>query len=174
MWCAILANRQIQLRDLHSVKDLSTNLNTHTHKDTLTHTHTKTLTHTYTQNQGLAEHPGCGLWWSSITPHRWIYFLPSIMLGVPDLAARQTWVQITALLLTSWWPCKDDLFSLCLNFLIYEINSNLHRIMFLWEFHEWMHVKILDGTWYLINVQHVLIVTSIGAPAPGWDGGGRQ
>jgi len=109
MWCAILANRQIQLRDLHSVKDLSTNLNTHTHKDTLTHTHTKTLTHTYTQNQGLAEHPGCGLWWSSITPHRWIYFLPSIMLGVPDLAARQTWVQITALLLTSClafgrWP----------------------------------------------------------------------
>lgn len=26
MWCAILDNRQIQLRDLHSVKDLSTNL----------------------------------------------------------------------------------------------------------------------------------------------------
>lgn len=37
-----------------------------------------------------------------------------------------------------------------------------------------MHVKVLDGAWYIISAQHTLIMTSINIPGPGWDGGDRQ
>lgn len=85
MWCAILDNRQIQLRDLHSVKDLSTNL----------------------EKKKKFPEPAMeqSSWLSVVTPShntvgKYIPF-PALWLGVLDLGGRQTRAQITALLLTS-------------------------------------------------------------------------